>query len=340
MTTRIPCVSAASVLRLTLVALAAFFVSIPANAGAVTAELRVLTPDAVLDPGTNYVIDDSITVPTRGDADCFGPPGGSGAQYPFTDPVALGLLASGARATGSLRPLGVSDQFGFGLVICTIGGIEAQTGSFWYLKSNHVEAGVGADQLEVAEGDEVLFYLAPDNFPDPNPVELELIAPARTAGGAPFAVSVIQHACVTDSNPPFATNCQSKPAGGVTVSGGTSAATTASDGTAMITPGSSPRDTLVATRGTDIPSKALRVCVNGELSACPSVRGERFVGSPDADKIVATKGADSIRARGGDDNVRVAGGFADKVDCGPGDDKAIVDAADKVSRDCEKVKTK
>lgn len=326
--------------RFALVALAAFFVISPANAGAVTAELRVLTPESVLDPGTNYVINDEITVPTTPQADCFGPPGGSGAEYPFDDPVALGLLASGARANGSLRPLEITDQFEFGLGICTIGGSEAGAGSFWYLKSNHAEAAVGADQLEVSGGDEVLFYLAPDNFPSPNPAELELIAPARTADTAPYAVSVIQHSCVTDSNPPFATNCSSTPAEGVTVSGGATPAATASDGTATVTPGPPGRETLVATRGTDIASKALRVCVNSDLSACPKAHGERFVGSPDADKITAGKGPDKIRARGGDDRVRVAGGFADKVDCGPGDDKVVADFDDKIAADCERLKVK
>ncbi len=337
MTTRIACVYAS---RLALVALAAFFVSIPANAGAVTAELRVLTPDTVLDPGTNYVINDEITVPTSPQADCFGPPGGSGAEYRFTDPVALGLLASGARATGSLRPLGITDQFEFGLGICSIGSSEAQSGSFWYLKNNHAEAGLGADQLEVASGDEILFYLAPDNFPSPNPAELELIAPARTLSGAPYTVSVIQHSCVTDSSPPFATNCSSTPASGVTVSGGATPATTGGDGTATVTPGPAARNTLLATRGADIPSKALRVCVNADLSECPKAFGERFVGSSDGDRIAGAKGPDAVRARGGNDRIRVAGGFADKVDCGPGEDKVIADSADKIALDCDRVVVK
>ena len=334
MTTRIPFA------RFALVALVGLFACMPASAGAVTAELRVLTPDRVLDPGTNYVIDAEVTMPTSPDADCFGPPGGSGAEYEFAGPVALGLLASGARANGSLRPLGITDQFEFGLGICTIGGVEAGASSFWYLKRNHGEAAVGADQVEVSGGDEVLFYLAPDNFPEPNPAELELSAPSRTTGDSSYTVSVIQHACVTDANPPFATNCSSTPAAGVTVSGGASPATTASDGSATVTPGPAGRETLVATRGSDIPSKALRVCVNADLSACPKAHGERFVGSPGGDRITATKGPDKVRARGGDDDVRVAGGFADKVDCGPGEDKVIADSSDKVKLDCERLKVK
>ena len=58
-------------------------VLVPATAGAATttAKLRVLTPTQVLDPGTTYIVDDSVTVPTRPEADCLGPPGGSGATF-------------------------------------------------------------------------------------------------------------------------------------------------------------------------------------------------------------------------------------------------------------------
>jgi hypothetical protein len=62
------------------VALCAISLLIPASGSAtVTAKLRVLTADRVLDPGTTYIVDEGVTVPTRPDADCFGPPGGSGA---------------------------------------------------------------------------------------------------------------------------------------------------------------------------------------------------------------------------------------------------------------------
>ncbi len=98
-----------------------------------TAELRVLTPSGVLDSGTNYVIEDPITVSTSPDADCFGEPGGSGADYELVTPNALGLLATGGLANRKLRPLGLTDQFGFGLGLCDVGKAEAESDSFWYL---------------------------------------------------------------------------------------------------------------------------------------------------------------------------------------------------------------
>ncbi len=180
-------------LWLTLGALALVLALIPASAGAATvpAKLRVLTPDTVLDPGTTYYVPGDITVPTTPQADCFGPPGGSGAEFTYDTPNALSLLASAARTDRNVGPLALTDQFGFGLGICAIGGQEASSGSsFWYFKANHEESSLGADQVELKSGDEVLFYLAPDAFPNPNPAELELLAPAGVKAGTPFDVTV------------------------------------------------------------------------------------------------------------------------------------------------------
>ena len=321
-----------------LIALVAVLIPTAAGAATVSAKLRVVTPTQVLDPGTTYIVDDKVTVPTRPEADCLGAPGGSGAEFSYTEPVALSLLATAGRTTPSVRPLLLSDQFGFGLVICGIGGVEAGPGTFWYLKSNHEEATVGADQLKLASGDEVLLYLAADNFPAPNPSELELVAPARAEAGAPFDVQVLQHACVTDPST-FAVTCSSTPAAGVTVSGGEGAATTGADGSAQVSASKSVK--LAATRGTDIPAEVLKVCVSADLASCPSQRGQRVVGSPEGEKIIGTKGADAIRARGGDDVVDARKGGRDKIDCGPGDDVVRLkqtDEDDKVNGDCERIR--
>lgn len=310
--------------------------TVPALAAAATttAKLRVLTPGQVLDPGTTYYIDDSITVPTTPEADCLGAPGGSGSEYTYDDPNALSLLATAARASRTVRPLSLSDQFGFGLLICGIGGVDAGPSEFWYLKSNHEESTFGADQLTVERGDEILFYLAPDNFPEPNPAELELVAPAAANPGDSVAVSVVQHACTTDQAT-FEVSCSSTPAAGVTIAGGSANATTGADGTAQVKIDES-TDELVATRGTDIPSEALEICVSGE---CPAKRGERIVGSPQRDKIKGTKGSDTIRARGGADVVDVRKGF-DRVNCGPGKDRVLAPKSGdaKIARNCENVK--
>jgi hypothetical protein len=312
---------------------------LPAGAGAATvrAELRVLTPDRVIDPVTTYVFDGSATVPTTPDADCLGPPGGSGAEYSYDDPNALSLLATAARANRRLRPLALSDQFGFSLLICGIGGADASSGeTFWYLKANHEEASVGADQLAVRDGDEVLFYLAPDNFPEPSPEELELIAPARAQAGSTFSVQVLEHACTTDQTT-FEISCQTQPAVGATVGG----ATTGADGTAQVTAGSDGKVKLTATRGADIASEKVPVCVAEELDECPPVHGERLVGSPDGDRIKGTRGDDAIRSRGGADKVDLRKGGADALDCGPGRDTVLLkrsDRGNKIARDCERIR--
>jgi hypothetical protein len=325
--------------RATLAVLCALALAaaIPASSGAAqtSAELRVLTPTKVLDPGTTYIVDDKVTVPTTPAADCFGPPGGSGAEFTYDRPTALSLLATAARTSGKVRPLALTDQFGFGLGICGIGGQQAASGqSFWYLKTNHEESTLGADQVQVRSGDQVLFYLAPDDFPNPNPAELELEAPPRVQAGSDFSVRVVQHACVTDQET-FEVTCSSKPAAGVQVNG----ATTAADGSAHLIAGEPGTLKVSATRGNDIPSQVLPVCVGEQLADCPAVRGERIVGSPDGDRIKGTRGSDSIRARGGDDRIALRKGGADRVDCGPGKDSVSgAGDDDKVARDCEKVR--
>ncbi len=342
MTTRTPSARRAFA-ALCAVSLFALLLAPSGAAATVTAKLRVLTPDRALDPGTTYIVDEGVTVPTRPDADCFGPPGGSGAEYSYERPNVLSLLATAGRTTRTVRTLSLTDQFGFGLGICGIGNFEAEAGeSFWYFKANHVEASVGADQLEIANGDEVLFYLAPDNFPDPNPKELELIAPARAATGTPFTVSVVEHGCVTQSSPPFETTCSSVPAAGVTISGGDSVATTGADGTAQVAAGSAGDVELAATRGADIPSEVLETCIAEVLETCPPARGKTTIGSPQADEIKGTAGADVIRSRGGDDRLDLRKGGPDKVNCGPGADKVRIKRADveasKIAGNCERVR--
>ncbi len=324
-----------------LAALCALPVLAPADAGASTvrAKLRVLTPDRVLDPGTTYIVDDSITVPTTPEADCFGPPGGSGAAFHYDEPTALSLLATAARTSRAVRPLQLTDQFGFGLGICGIGGAQASSGkTFWYLKANHAESSVGADQLVVRDEDEVLFYLAPDAYPNPNPAELELIAPARAKAGTSFQARVLEHSCTTDQTT-FETTCEARPAEGATVTG--ASAPTGADGIAQVGAGGAGKLRLTAVRGSEIRSETLAVCVADELAECPAARGERLVGSPKGDRIKGSRGDDWIRSRGGDDRIDLRRGGTDRLDCGPGEDAVLLDRADgsdRLARDCERVR--
>jgi hypothetical protein len=282
-------------------------------------------------------------VPTRPDADCFGAPGGSGAEYTYDKPNALSLLATAGRTTNPVSPLLLTDQFGFGLGICAIGGREAEAGeSFWYFKADHQESTVGADQQEISEGDEVLFYLAPDRFPEPNPAELELRAPAGVEAGEPFTAKVIEHSCVTDQNT-FETTCTSDPATDAIVTGGDDPETTGANGKADVTVDDVGEVTLGATRGSDIPAEALDTCVGPDADSCPDERGIDLVGSPQDDRIDGTDGDDEIRSRGGDDNIDLREGGADTVNCGQGDDKVRAqrkrDGADlTIQASCERVK--
>jgi len=330
-------------ISLALLAFVGVLALAPAASATVTAHLRVLTPDKVLDPGTTYIVDEGVTVPTRPDADCFGPPGGSGAEYTYDKPNAMSLLATAGRTTKSVSPLLLTDQFEFGLGICGIDGREAEAGkSFWYFKAEHQESTLGADQLELSNGDEILFYLAPDNFPEPNPAELELRAPAGVEVGEPFTAKVIEHSCVTDQTT-FETSCESRPAADVTVTGGDDPETTAANGRAEVTVDDAGDVTLSATRGTDIPAEALETCVGEDASSCPDERGIDLVGSPQDDRIDGTAGDDEIRSRGGDDTVDLREGGADRVNCGEGQDTVRVQrGTDRkelaIQRSCEKIK--
>ena len=316
-----------------------FCLFVPAAQGSTTAELRVLTPGGVLDSGTNYVIEDPITVATTPEADCFGPPGGSGAEYEQTRPNALGLLATGSLDNRELKPLGLTDQFGFGLGLCSIGKAEADSNSFWYLKANGEEAAVAIDQLEVNDGDEVLLYLSPSTFPAPNPAELELDSPARVRPGEEFEVAVTESSCTTDQTT-FETSCGSGPADGVTVKGGAKPVTTGADGVATVTARSSASMRLIGTRGSDIPTKKLELCVDLDLDLCPKAFGERFVGASSDDRLKGGKGSDEISGAKGDDKIDIRAGGVDQVDCGAGTDRVTVkrsDSDDEISRNCERI---
>jgi hypothetical protein len=307
-----------------------------AGAKTTTAKLRVLTPTKVLDPGTTYVVGPE-KVKTDPNADCnFGGQGGSGQTYPFETPTALSLLQAGAEGRGSLNPLSITDEFGFGLAICGIGAVDDQESTFWYLKKNHQELAVGADQEPVSKGDELLIYLAPDNFPAPNPPELELTAVARAVPGDELTVSAIQHSCTTDPNT-FEVTCASAPAEGVTVSGGSEPVTTGADGTATVIAADGKKMKLAASRADSIPAEVLSVCLDEDLSSCPAKRGERIVGRNKGDRIKGTKGADVIRARGGNDRIDVRSGGPDRIDCGSGKDRVRGGVDPVKTRGCERV---
>jgi hypothetical protein len=303
---------------------------LPAFASAATkgADLRVVnSAGRTLAEQRQYT--GTVRIRTDPDADCFGPPGGSGDRVRVPGATGLGIVRDALETDGDLRPLSITDQFSFGLAVCGIGGFQASGSSFWYLKHNHAGAQVGGDQLTLQQGDQVLWYLAP-GFPPP--VELGLRAPARAKPGVPFEVSVLQ----------FDDSGARLPAAGATVAGGATPVTTDSQGKASVTVSTPGTRTLRATRSSDgsIPSNRVAVCVNSDLAKCPSAHGKLILGSERADEIAGTRGWDVIWARGSDDVVYITSGGKDRVSCGAGRDRVVLalgDTNDEIAESCERV---
>lgn len=303
---------------------------LPALALAATkgADLRVVnTAGRALAEQRQYT--GTVQIGTDPDADCFGPPGGSGDRVRVPGATGLGIVRDALETDRDLRPLSITDQFSFGLAVCGIGGFTASGSSFWYLKHNHAGAQVGGDQLRLQGGDQVLWYLSP-GFPPP--VELALRAPARAKPGVPFEVSVLQ----------FDDSGARSPAAGATVSGGATPVATDPAGKATVTLATQGTGTLRATRSSDgsIPSNRVAVCVNSDLAQCPSAHGKLILGSRRADEIAGTQGWDRIWARGADDVVDITSGGQDRVNCGAGRDRVVVapgDRDDEIADSCERV---
>jgi len=291
-----------------------------ASAATTTADVRVVSNTGATLADQSQVTGD-VTINADPGADCFGPPGGSGSPVSVTGPSALGIVKDASDSNGALRPLSVTDQFGFGLGVCGIGSFSFNQGdtSFWYLKVNHVGAQIGGDKYLLNAGDQVLWYLSP-GFPPPG--ELELVAPKVAQSGQPFAVRVFTY---NDAG-------QRSPAAGALVTGADQP--TGGDGVTTVELGDS--GTLQALRGAEIPSNREIVCVVTKPKTCGSTPRRKIVGTRDADRIRGSGLPDLVKARAGGDFVNTRGGLGDLVNCGRGRDRAKVGANDVVRR-CERV---
>ena len=237
-------------------------------------------------------------------------------------------FATRLQGIGDLRPLWVTDAFlddGFGLGVCGIGGFESQGSSYWYVKSDQVGSQVSGSQLKVRQGTDVLWYLTP-SFPPPP--ELRLVAPARARPDVPYRVTVYS----------YADDGTRSAAAGAIVAG--AAQPTGSGGHTMVTSTETGTDWLRATRGQDITSNRVQVCVKSDLSACPGAHGKRIFGSGRRDRIRGTRGWDAIKAGRGRDRVNLRPGGRDRVNCGGGRDQVIVkrgDRNDRIAHSCERI---
>jgi hypothetical protein len=294
-----------------------------ANARAsVPVDLRVVASNGeVLADLTQYT--DTTKVKTDRKADCLGT-GGSGDTVTIKGSTALGAVIDGASyGDPGLNPLSISDGSDFGLGVCGIGGEVAPSTGFWFLKHNREASMSGGESTKVREGDEVTWYLDPD-FADAPPLELELVAPARTTFETPTEVRVFEY---DDTGARV-------PAAGVTVTGASAATDATGRTTVSLTNAGSE---LEATRAGAITDSA-GICVRAEIGDCPKEPGTNIGGSRDDDVVEDGDGGDSISMGAGDDRANTRDGFADDVSCGSGKDTVKADREDEIANNCEKVR--
>jgi hypothetical protein len=267
-------------------------------------------------------------VKTSKKADCFGEgTGGSGHEVEVPGATALGIVSDASEYEPKLSPLSITDSFDFGLGVCGFGSAIAPSSGYWYLKQNHVGSMTGGDLTTVKNGDDILWYLIED-YNDPIPAELELVAPSTIEPGAKIPVKVFE----------YADDGTRTPAAGAEVGG----ATTGADGTAQVAPtGAGTR--LVARRDGAIPSRALDVCQAQKISDCPNGHVLEISGSDSADKIKSDKRPSLISGHRGSDRIDLTKSKDSAppiVDCGPGEDVLIVRKGQKFTarKGCETTK--
>jgi hypothetical protein len=303
-------------------AAASLALAAPAAAAPVTADLHVEAGGEALVPDSSLRTDSTSVTTDRRRPAC----NGSGDTKSLSGPTALGILTEGADTDPDVRPVGVSDQFSFGLLVCSVGRFEARDDAFWLYKVNRVAPEVGADQYRLKSADQVLWYYQDLARNSNTGDELVIDAPARAAVGSTVTVTVSA----------YAFNGAKRPAAGARVIGpGATSFVADANGRAQVRFDREGYAPLRAGRGPDIPSRVVKVCVGAQLEDCPAVRGRRIFGTSAADRLSGTRGPDVITAGDSDDTINVRGGGVDKVRCGKGIDSVRLRRGDRAGRDCE-----
>jgi hypothetical protein len=202
-------------------------------------------------------------------------------------------------ATGTYTPeaiLGEAHAFG--------------SGGYWSIYLNNRFQNVGACQIAVHDGDEVLIFASDDTFTPgvggfDEPVVLT--APSQIVPGQPFTVTV-KDATTAFDPVTFDGSTTFVPAAGATVTAGSASATTGADGTATLTVNDRGPVTVVATRGNRVPDRTV---------ACATDGADGFCGIPAAAPAVAAAGAPCATSgddgRCGSPDRRAAYGFITSV---------------------------
>jgi hypothetical protein len=207
--------------------------------GVVTTDARSIT----MGPGPDFV----GTYP-GGTHVCNGLNQGNQGGYPGPGATPTTALDDAARAGGFgwYGPFSSSQDDFF---VTTIGGEGTINGPYWDVRTNYVSNARGGCQIELTNGDDVLYAL--DGFAKAH--ALKLSGPATAAPGVPFAVSV------TDGQT------------GEKMDGATVAGQVTVGGTATVRLDSTGPHRLKATRADSVRSNALDVCVtSGSDGACGS----------------------------------------------------------------------
>jgi hypothetical protein len=253
-------------------------------AGPATVTLRIEGADRTIFEGVVTTDAKSITMapgPGFGAATypggthvCNGLNGGNQGGYsgPGATPTTALDDAAKTGAFGWYGPYGSFDDF----FVATIAGEGTVNGPYWEVRTNGISNQRGGCQIELANGDEVLYAI--DGF---SKAGLRLTGPSTAAPGTPFAVSV--------TNRETGAAIDGAAVGGQTTVGGT--ATVRLD-----TPG---LHRLKAAKADAVRSNALDVCVtNGGDGACgTTVRPEPDTTAPTATILGIRNGQRFTRRR-------------------------------------------
>ena len=146
------------------------------------------------------------------------------------------------------------------------------SGAYWSIYLNNRYQNVGACQIVVADGDEVLVFASDDPFTEGVAGYEEPVAitpPEQIVPGQPFSVLVREAVTTFDPNT-FEGTTELVPAEGATVAAGEASAQTGADGRATLTVAAAGPVQIKATKGNRAPDR---------VNACATDGGDGFCGT-------------------------------------------------------------
>ena len=270
----------------------ASLLGVPAAAVAGEATIRIEGTTQTVFPETAYVLPaPGSSLPIRDTMD--------------GDVMSVGGRTAAAQLGNASRLHGIGFRFtnwpgmGFALDLIGVDSSDWNTGPAWFLKHNHRLAAVGAGDLDLADGDEVLWALSPlDSSWEMALAELDVVAPsAPMVVGTPFTVRVNSY-----DNAGTRT-----PAAGATVTYRGESATAAGDGTVRFV-ASGPGAGVVAATKAGAVRDSMRTCAHpaDDPAVCdlPPLPRAAMPGDPRGDEAAVARATVKVpvtmRTAGGD----------------------------------------